>query len=119
MAPHPAFTRDGDDLSTDLPLTLGEALLGGQVTFESLGGRRLLLTIPPGTQNGRLFRLAGQGLPHRGGSGRGDLRVRASVVLPTDLDEEGRRLAQAFVDHVDQPHPSRVTAPSASQGRSP
>jgi DnaJ-class molecular chaperone len=119
VEPHPVFTRDQDDLSMDLPLTLGEALLGGPVTFVSLGARRLQLTIPSGTQNGRLFRLAGQGLPRRGGSGRGDLRVRTTVVLPTSLDEEGRRLAQDLVDHIDQPDPRPAAVPSASQGRTP
>jgi DnaJ-class molecular chaperone len=111
VEPHAVFTREQDDLFMDLPLTLAEALLGGPVTFAALGGRRLQLTIPPGTQNGRLFRLAGQGLPRRGGGGRGDLRVRTSVVLPTNLDEEGRRLAQDLVDHVAQPDPRPAAIP--------
>ena len=110
VAPHPLFARDGDDLSMELPLTLGEALLGGQVTIEALGGQRLLLTIPPATQNGRLFRLAGQGLPRFGGGGRGDLRVRTSVVLPASLDDEGRRRARALVDHIAQPDPRQAAA---------
>jgi molecular chaperone DnaJ len=104
VAPHPVFTRDGADLVMELPITLGEALLGGEVTVEALGGRRLLLTIPAATQSGRVFRLRGQGLP-RGGDGRGDLRVRASVVLPGALDEDGRELARALIDHIDQPDP--------------
>ncbi len=110
VAGHPDFTRDGDDLSMDLPLTLGEALLGGQVTIEALSGRKLLLTIPPATQNGRLFRLAGQGLPRFGGGSPGDLRVRTSIVLPRSLDEEGVRRARALVDHIAQPDPRSVAA---------
>jgi DnaJ-class molecular chaperone len=109
VARHPVFTRDGDHLGMDLPLTLGEALLGGQVSFEALGGKRLLLTIPPGTQNGRLFRLAGQGLPHFGGGDPGDLRVRTSIVLPASLDEEGTRRARSLVDHIAQPDPRLAT----------
>ena len=104
VAPHPVFTRDGSDLVMEMPLRLEEALLGGQVPVTALGGRRLLLTIPPGTQNGRVIRLAGQGLPRPDGD-RGSLRVRTSVVLPDHLDEEGRALAQALVDHIDQPDP--------------
>jgi DnaJ-class molecular chaperone len=104
VAPHPTFTRHGADLGMELPLTLGEALLGGSVGITSLGGRTLLLTIPPSTQNGRVIRLAGQGLPRAEG-GRGDLRVRTSVVLPSGLDEEAVALARAFVDHVKQPDP--------------
>jgi DnaJ-class molecular chaperone len=105
VTPHPVFTRDGANLSRELPLTLGEALLGAQVPVATLSGRTLLLTIPPGTQNGRLFRLAGQGLPHVGRDGRGDLLVRTRVVLPGALDEDGRRLAGQLVDHIAQPDP--------------
>jgi DnaJ-class molecular chaperone len=117
VAPHPEYTREGADLGMELPLTLGEALLGGQVAVEGLGGRQLLLTVPPATQNGRLIRLAGQGLPRGADGGRGDLRVRTSVVLPAALDEEGRKLAQALVEHVDQPDP-RAGARRARAGRS-
>jgi DnaJ-class molecular chaperone len=105
LARHPVFTRDNADLSMDLSLTLGEALLGAEVHIDTLSGRRLALTIPPGTQNGRVFRLTGQGLPRFGAEGRGDLRVRTKVVLPTFLDEEGRAKARAFVDHIEQTDP--------------
>ncbi|MEX1294676.1 MAG: J domain-containing protein [Candidatus Limnocylindrales bacterium] len=105
VAKHPVFTRDGADLSMDLALNLGEALLGAEVHIDTLSGKRLALTIPPGTQNGRVFRLTGQGLPRFGAEGRGDLRVRTKVVLPTFLDEEGRAKAQAFIDHIEQTDP--------------
>ena len=105
VAKHPRFTRDGADLSLDLSLTLGEALLGAEVPITTLAGKTLALTIPPGTQNGRVFRLTGQGLPRFGTAGRGDLRVRTKVVLPTYLDDEGRAKAQAFIDHIDQTDP--------------
>ncbi len=110
VAPHPVFRRDGLDLAMDLPLTLGEALLGTQVGIDTPGGKRLLLTIPPATQNGRLFRLAGQGLPRFGGGSPGDLRVRTSVVLPSSLDEEGTRRARALADHIAQPDPRHAAA---------
>ena len=98
----PSSRRDGANLSRDLPLTLGEALLGAQVPVGTLSGRTLLLTIPPeSTQNGRTFRLAGQGLPRfrEDGAGR-PVAKRTSVVLPTGLDEEGGRLARALIDHI-------------------
>jgi DnaJ-class molecular chaperone len=107
---HPVFTRDGVDLTMDLSLALGEALLGAEVHIDTLSGRKLALTIPPGTQNGRVFRLAGQGLPRFGAEGRGDLRVRTKVVLPTYLDEEGRAKAQAFIDHIEQTDPRQQAA---------
>ncbi len=107
VSKHPVFTRDGADLAIDLSLTLGEALLGSEVSVPTLNGKKLLLKIPAGTQNGRVFRLSGQGLPRFGADGRGDLRVRTKVVLPTFLDEEGRQKAQAFIDHIEQSDPRR------------
>jgi len=105
VARHEVFTRDAADLVMELPLTLGEALLGAQVSIEALGGRKLLLTIPAATQNGRVFRLKGQGLPRFGGGAPGDLRVRTSVVLPDQLDEAGLQKARALVDHIGQADP--------------
>ena len=106
---HPVFTRDGADLTMDLSLTLGEALLGAQVHISTLGGKRLALTIPAGTQNGRVFRLTGQGLPRFGADGRGDLRVRTKVVLPTFLDEEG----------APRPRPSSTTSSNPIRALNP
>ena len=86
----PDFTRRGADLERELPLTLGEALLGAEVPVRTLKGR-VLLTIPAGTQTGRTFRLTGQGMPRFKADGHGDLYVKARVVLPTDLSEDARR----------------------------
>jgi curved DNA-binding protein len=112
---HPVFTRSGADLHRELPITLGEALLGAEVPVETLRGR-VLLRIPPETQTGRSFRLAGQGMPRFRGQGHGDLYVRVRVVLPTGLDEEARRRVRGFVDHVRQPDPRRGT-PTGQRAR--
>jgi curved DNA-binding protein len=88
--PHPVFQRDGDDLRMDLPVALHEALLGAEVTVPTLKGR-VSLRIPPETQNGRVIRLAGQGMPRATG-GHGDLYVTVKVVLPTKLNEKEREL---------------------------
>jgi len=103
VAAHPVFAREGANLARELPITLREALLGAQVPVRTLRGR-LLLTIPAGTQTGRTFRLAGQGMPRLRGEGRGELHVKVRVVLPT-LDERGRAAAAAFLDQVHQPDP--------------
>ena len=71
-------------MTRELPLTLGEALLGGEVPVKTLTGR-VMLRIPPETQNGRTFRLTGQGLPRFKADGRGDLYARVRVVLPSGL----------------------------------
>jgi DnaJ-class molecular chaperone len=104
VRPHPVFHRRGDDLERELPVALGEALLGAEVPVGTLSGR-VLLTIPPGTQSGRPIRLTGQGMPRLGKAGRGDLLVRPKVVLPTDLSADARKAARSFIDLVDQPDP--------------
>jgi curved DNA-binding protein len=101
---HRTFTRKGDDLEREVPVKLGEALLGGEIPVGTLKGR-VLLTLPAGTQNGRTFRLKGQGMPRFKGEGSGDLYVRIRVVLPTDLDEKAATAARKFLDAVDQPDP--------------
>jgi DnaJ-class molecular chaperone len=104
IRPHPVFTRTGADLERELPLRLGEALLGAEVPVATLKGR-VLLRIPAGTQNGHRFRLKGQGMPRLRGEGSGDLYARARVVLPTDLDPEAEAAARAFIEKAGQPDP--------------
>jgi len=101
---HRTFTRKGDDLEREVPVTLREALLGGEIPVGTLKGR-VLLTVPAGTQSGRTFRLKGQGMPRFKGEGSGDLYVRVRVVLPTNLDEKAATAAGKFLDLVAQPDP--------------
>ncbi|HEX4897906.1 MAG TPA: DnaJ C-terminal domain-containing protein [Candidatus Limnocylindrales bacterium] len=102
--PHGVFTRRGADLEREVPVTLREALLGGEVPVGTLKGR-VLLTLPPGTQNGKSFRLAGQGMPRLKGGDAGDLYVRIRVVLPTHLTDEAKSAAEGFLDLAHQPDP--------------
>lgn len=104
VRPHPTFTRRGVDLERELALTLEEALLGAEVPVGTLKGR-VLLTIPPGTQNGRTFRLTGQGMPRFNAPGFGDLYVRTRVVLPANLSDDASASAREFLRHVQQPNP--------------
>jgi DnaJ-class molecular chaperone len=101
---HPIFARDGASLTRELPVTLGEALLGADVPVATLDGRRLLLKIPAGTQPGRTIRLAGQGMPRLKGGERGDLIVRVRVVLPTVHDGD-REAVATLLDTIRQPDP--------------
>lgn len=103
VAPHPVFEREEDDLVVDLPLTISQAALGMHTVLEALDGE-LDLVVPAGTQHGREFVARGRGIPHLNNRGRGSLRVRASVVVPTDLTDEQeellRRLAEISGDEV-------------------
>jgi DnaJ-class molecular chaperone len=100
VKPHRQFGRRGDDLQVEVPVPMVKAMLGGEVKLPTLKGK-LSLKIPPETQNGRVFRLAGQGMPRLGSSSRGDLLARVSVVLPTKLTQREKELLR----QLEQLHP--------------
>ena len=103
--PHPLFRRRGADLDRDLPLTLQEALLGADVKVRTPKGQ-VVLTIPAGTQPGRMFRLTGQGMPRFRAEGYGDLYAKARVVLPTGLVGRGPRSRRLHSSNSsNQPNP--------------
>jgi molecular chaperone DnaJ len=104
VKPHPVFTRRGNDLEREVPVTVREALLGGEIPVGTLKGR-VLLKLPEATQTGRTFRLKGQGMPAFKSDTTGDFFVRIRVVLPTDLSDEARTAATRFLDLADQPDP--------------
>jgi DnaJ-class molecular chaperone len=91
VKPHRQFERKGDNLYVEVAVPLTAAVLGGEVQIPTLKGK-VALKIPPETQNGRSFRLAGQGMSHLGDSSRGDLLAKVSVVLPVKLSEEEKKL---------------------------
>jgi DnaJ-class molecular chaperone len=92
ILPHKLFERKGDDLYTEVSVPLATAMLGGEVMLPSLNGGNLSLKIPPETQNSKVFRLAGKGMPKLGDSGHGNMFAKVKVVLPTDLSDEERKL---------------------------
>ncbi len=91
VKPHPLFQRSGDDLHVEVKVPLVVAMLGGEVQVPSPKGK-LALKVPPETQNGRVFRLAGRGMPHLGNSSRGDLLAKVNVTLPTSLSAKEKEL---------------------------
>lgn len=88
----PNFERKGDDLTVDVPAPLTVAMLGGEVPVPTPDGKRLLLTIPPETQNGQTFRLSGKGMPRLRGEGAGNLIARIQVTLPRKLSPREKEL---------------------------
>jgi len=96
VSPHPLFKREGDDLMVDVPVSLLSAVLGGEVQVPTLKGSKLALRIPAETQNGKIFKLARQGMPRLGDSSRGDMLARVAVVLPTNLSDKERALFEQF-----------------------
>jgi DnaJ-class molecular chaperone len=97
----PQYERKGDDLYTDIEVDLVTAMLGGEVPVPLPDGRKLVLTIPPETQNGRLFRLSGKGMPRLRGEGNGTLFARLKVVLPMHLTSEEKELFEQLARRRD------------------
>ncbi len=91
MLPHKTFERKKDDLYTDVSVPLFTAVLGGEVELPTLRGK-LALKIPPETQNGKVFRLAGKGMPRLGSSSYGDFFVKAKVTIPAKLTQQEKQL---------------------------
>jgi DnaJ-class molecular chaperone len=96
VRPDPRFTRDGDDISLELPISLSEAVLGGRIRVPTPTGE-VTMTVPKGSNTGTKMRLKGKGAPHHGG-GHGDEFVKLRVVLPKGPDPE----LEAFVSRWDR-----------------
>lgn len=91
VKPHQIFERKGNNLHVEMAVPLMVAVLGGEVQVPTLKGK-LALKVPPETQNGRVFRLKGQGMPHLSSISQGDLLAKVRVVLPTKLSPQEQEL---------------------------
>jgi len=90
---HEVFERQGNNLYASIPVTFAQAALGSEVSVPTLDSQQNL-KVPAGTQTGTVFRLKGHGMPALGGRGRGDLFVSVTVVTPTTLTREQRKLLE-------------------------
>jgi len=90
---HEQFERQGNNLYSPVPITFAQAALGAEIKVQTLSADHSL-KIPAGTQTGTVFRVRGQGMPVLGSRGRGDLFVSVSVVTPTMLTREQRKLLE-------------------------
>ncbi len=99
VRPHSVFERHGDDLHCDVPVDLYTVVLGGEVQVPRLGGRPVMLRIPPGTQGGRSFRLQGMGMPKlRQPEQRGHLYAKVRIVVPKELSPREKDLFEELTD---------------------
>lgn len=92
---HPVFTREGDDLLCEVPISIGQAALGAKIEVPTLKGKSHL-KVPAGTQAGRAFRLKGLGVANVKGHRMGDLVVKVRVSIPTKLTARQRELLEEF-----------------------
>lgn len=104
VAPHPVFSREGDDLLATLEVAMTDAILGTTTTIEGLDGD-VDLEIRPGVQSGDVLTIGGRGITPLRGSHRGDLRVAVHVVTPTKIDAKQRALIEDFAKRSKSPSP--------------
>ena len=97
VRPHPFFERRGDDIYTDLPITVGEAIRGAEVEAPTIHGPSRI-RIPAGTQAGRTMRLTGKGVKRKDGAG--DHYVRIQIVIPPSAPADAvEQIEQAYVEN--------------------
>lgn len=94
---HAFFTRQGHEVICDVPVSITQAALGTKIEVPTLDGK-VELSIPAGTQNGRIFRLRGKGVPHLHGDGRGDQHVHVSIEVPKHLTKRQRELLEELAE---------------------
>lgn len=92
---HPIFTRDGNDLYCDVPISFTQAALGGEIEVPTLTGQ-VRLKIPAETQTGKTFRLRDKGVKSVHGHATGDLLCRVTVETPVDLSDKQKSLLKEF-----------------------
>ena len=98
---HNIFTRDGDNLHCDIPISYATAALGGEIEVPTLGGR-VTLKVPTETQSGKVFRLRGKGVKSVRSSVTGDLYCRVAVEVPVNLTREQREALEQFDTSLQQ-----------------
>jgi len=97
VRPHARFERKGDDLIEDVDVPLTVAVLGGEAEVPTVTAK-VMLKVPPLTQNGRVFKLAGLGMPRLGKESRGDLHARVRIRLPEALDDQQQLLFKQLAE---------------------
>lgn len=96
IKPHALFERDGADLHCRVPLKMTTAALGGSIEVPSIGGGKVKVAIPEGTQSGHQFRLRGKGMPILRSNNFGDMYIHAVVETPVKLTKKQKELLKEF-----------------------
>jgi molecular chaperone DnaJ len=97
VKPHHFFRRKNDDVLLDLAVNIAQASLGADIAVPTLDGEETL-SIPPGTQPGKVIKMRGKGIPHLNRNGRGDQLIVVSVDIPRHLETKQRELLEELAD---------------------
>jgi molecular chaperone DnaJ len=94
---HPLFQREDYEVFCEVPISFTQAALGAKIDVPTLDGK-VKMTIPQGTQSGKVFRLKSKGIPHLHSQQRGDQHVRVIIETPTELSAKQRELLEKFAE---------------------
>lgn len=94
IKPHKIFVRNGDDIYMKVPISLTQAVLGGEVEVPTLESKDLILKVPKGTESGKVLRISKKGIPHFSGYGTGDTYVELEIAVPKSLTRKQRELLE-------------------------
>jgi len=98
IEPHKLFERDGTELFCDVPVSLTTAALGGEMEVPTVGGGKVKVKVPEGTQTGKQFRVRGKGMPGLHARRHGDLYIQIHVETPVGLTKAQKDLLKQFDD---------------------
>lgn len=100
---HPVFTRDGNNLRVNVPVTFAEAVLGATIQVPTLGGEPVKLKVAAGTPNGRVLRVKGKGVTTA--KGEGDLLATIEIAVPSHISAKAQEALKAFAEELPQDDP--------------
>lgn len=95
---HAYFERDGQDLYCAVPVSFTQAVLGCDISLQSLDGKSINVKVPSGIANGKLLRIKGEGVPYTGSGRRGDLYVKVMVQIPSHISGTQKDLLQKYME---------------------
>ncbi|MDO8686571.1 MAG: molecular chaperone DnaJ, partial [Clostridiales bacterium] len=103
VAPHVLFSRQGNDIICEVPITYPQSVLGAEIEVPTLDGK-VKYNIPEGTQTGSVFRIKNKGVPFIRGNGRGDHYIKINVEIPKKLTHKQKELLRQFSEAVGEEH---------------
>ena len=90
VRPHPTFKRERNNLFVDVPVNISDAVLGGKIKVPTINGS-VTMTLPPGTDSGKKFRLKGKGVPDRKRGITGDEFAVIKIVVPRNINDKAKK----------------------------
>jgi molecular chaperone DnaJ len=102
VKPHPLFKREGNDLYVEVPVTIREATLGAKIKVPTIEGG-VTMTLPPGTDSGKKFKLKGKGIPHTKTRSKGDEFVVVKITVPKNVTAKTKEALEEVEKAYDKP----------------